>query len=107
VASGAGAATVTGNATAAAERVKIAYLPDPVRGSQNKRGHRKPVPLFFGRLMREPNVQFKHITVQVRVLRETGRTELVVGSVDLANRACSTICFCLPGDSDREFLSLV
>jgi hypothetical protein len=45
--------------------VRIAYLPDPVRGSQNKRGHRKPVPLFFGRLMREPHVQFKHLTVQV------------------------------------------
>ena len=39
--------------------VKLAYLPDPVRGAQNKRGHRKPVPLFFGRLQREGNVEFK------------------------------------------------
>ena len=38
--------------------VRIAYLPDPVRGAQNKRGHRKPVPLFLGRLKRDGNIDF-------------------------------------------------
>lgn len=58
--------------------VRVAYLPDPVRGVQNKRGHRKPVPLFFGRFQRENNVEFR-----VRILSPSIIIQLLSNSSPL------------------------